>query len=121
MAVRAATEFGTMEPWLADIIEAERQDATSLQDSLAIGDLWLDNVLVSQAPEHGGLRLYVIDWERAISLEQAIIPKVGVRFSIEVSNKCEARKCPNLGASVPFICSTSIINLVWRFVGPNLA
>ncbi|KAG8700368.1 hypothetical protein FRC09_005995 [Ceratobasidium sp. 395] len=66
MAVRAATEFGTMEPWLTDLIEAERQDATSLQDSLAIGDLWLDNVLVSQAPEHGGLRLYVIDWERAM-------------------------------------------------------
>ncbi|KAG8778600.1 hypothetical protein FRC12_024914 [Ceratobasidium sp. 428] len=55
------------------------------------------------------------------ALEQAIIPKVGVRFSIEVSNKCEARKCPNLGAYVPFICSTSITNLVGRFVGPNLA
>ncbi|KAG8710769.1 hypothetical protein FRC09_020942 [Ceratobasidium sp. 395] len=41
MAVRAATEFGTMEPWLADIIEEERQHATGFQDGLAIGDLWL--------------------------------------------------------------------------------
>ncbi|KAG8752576.1 hypothetical protein FRC12_011882 [Ceratobasidium sp. 428] len=65
MAVRAATMFGTMEPWLADIIEEEKQHATGFQDGLAIGDLWLDNVLVSQGPEHGGLRLYVIDWEMA--------------------------------------------------------
>ncbi|KAG9082065.1 hypothetical protein FRC07_014319 [Ceratobasidium sp. 392] len=65
MTIRSATMFGMMEPWLADIIEQERQDALSFDGGLAIGDFSLDNVLVSQASEHGGLRLYIIDWEMA--------------------------------------------------------
>jgi len=65
VAIRSATMFGLNEPWLDAIIEEERQEAAEGGDVLAIGDLWLDNVLVSQAPEHGGLRLYVIDWEMA--------------------------------------------------------
>ncbi|KAG9085494.1 hypothetical protein FRC06_003579 [Ceratobasidium sp. 370] len=65
MAVRSATMFGLNEPWLDAIIEEERQEAASGGNALAIGDLWLDNVLVSRAPEHGGLRFYVIDWEMA--------------------------------------------------------
>ncbi|KAG9095604.1 hypothetical protein FRC07_011069 [Ceratobasidium sp. 392] len=64
-AARSATMFDMMEPWLTDVIEEERQNAASFDGGLAIGDLWLDNVLVSQAPEHGGLRLYIIDWEVA--------------------------------------------------------
>ncbi|QRV82168.1 phosphotransferase enzyme family protein [Ceratobasidium sp. AG-Ba] len=62
MALRSATMLGLKEPWLESMIEAERQRAHDA-GCLAIGDLWLDNILVSLVPEHGGLRLYVIDWE----------------------------------------------------------
>ncbi|KAG8689672.1 hypothetical protein FRC08_010832 [Ceratobasidium sp. 394] len=65
MTIRSATMFGLKEPWLDAIVEEERQAVAKGGDVLAIGDLWLDNVLVSRAPEHGGLRLYVIDWEAA--------------------------------------------------------
>ncbi|KAG8689559.1 hypothetical protein FRC08_010896 [Ceratobasidium sp. 394] len=55
--------FCLKDPWLDAIVEEERQGVANGGDSLAMGDLWLDNVLVSRTPEHGGLRLYIIDWE----------------------------------------------------------
>ncbi|KAG9085495.1 hypothetical protein FRC06_003580 [Ceratobasidium sp. 370] len=64
VAVRSATMFGLNGPWLDAIIEEERQGSAN-GSALAIGDLWLDNVLVSRAPEHGGLRFYAVDWEMA--------------------------------------------------------
>ncbi|KAG9078761.1 hypothetical protein FS749_009175 [Ceratobasidium sp. UAMH 11750] len=62
-AIRSATMFGLKEPWVDAIIEEERRGVVKGGDVLAIGDLWLDNVLVSRIPEHGGFRLYLIDWE----------------------------------------------------------
>ncbi|KAF8601474.1 hypothetical protein BDV93DRAFT_558320 [Ceratobasidium sp. AG-I] len=61
--VMSADKFGVKEPWIESIVQEEREEALSCGKVLAVGDMWLDNVVVSRA--HGGLRLYIIDWEMA--------------------------------------------------------
>ncbi|KAF8601472.1 hypothetical protein BDV93DRAFT_585234 [Ceratobasidium sp. AG-I] len=61
--VRSADMFGVNEPWIESIVQEEREEALKCGKVLAVGDMWLDNILVSTAQE--GLRLYIIDWEMA--------------------------------------------------------
>ncbi|KAG8735929.1 hypothetical protein FRC10_010000 [Ceratobasidium sp. 414] len=61
VASQSAKRFGLAGPSLNTLDEAGREADTG-GDILSHGDLWIDNVQVSRAPD-GSLRLYVIDWE----------------------------------------------------------
>ncbi|KAF8596497.1 hypothetical protein BDV93DRAFT_514114 [Ceratobasidium sp. AG-I] len=50
--------------WMDEMVQEGVRDAEEGGSVIAMGDFWLNNILVSNGPEEG-LRLYVIDWELA--------------------------------------------------------
>ncbi|KAF8603908.1 hypothetical protein BDV93DRAFT_606586 [Ceratobasidium sp. AG-I] len=85
LTIRSATKFGLKEPWVDAIVQDEIQAVSKGGDVIVMGDLWFENILISRAPEHGKLRLYIIDWEVVrpahAELEIGQVTGVGVSFA----------------------------------------
>ncbi|CAE6470621.1 unnamed protein product, partial [Rhizoctonia solani] len=63
LTARSAIKFGLNEEWLAEILAEELRKSATDDQVLAMGDFSLNNILVHQPPDHGKLRIYVVDWE----------------------------------------------------------
>ncbi|KAG8714912.1 hypothetical protein FRC11_006505 [Ceratobasidium sp. 423] len=63
LAARSATKFGVKEAWLEEMLAEELQKSATDDQVLAIGDFSLNNISVHRLPNHGKLRVYIVDWE----------------------------------------------------------